>query len=492
MTDHIDNLIAELDAAPAWPLPREKRARHAAYAGRAIRKGDVDTLRHMQAWPADRQLVVDPLGKRIAHGFADFLFADPVSLEVEDQAAQEQLDLFRTENDLDHKLHRMERVIVSEGEAWWKLHTDPSIAQTPIFTWNSRRDVVPLFYGDIVLACAFVTEKRRTVEPDDAPTPGEQVWRHFELHTTGRVVNVLYRGGSETLGVRVDLGSIPETAMLAEEWKHGLPMLAGRLVNDLDDDDTLGESEYQAVESLLFALNEAATIAVENARLTGQDRVFVAGRLRQADGSFDASLQVFEAETDGATLGEGGGSPPVVAVEKHYDADPLWTHIRELVKTILSRVGMVVQIVDSSEDGKAESGTAIRLRFLPTSLAAKGKRKEHEKHLPQIAARALMVVAKPTSEGGFGLTALDTTPPAVEFGDPIPRDESAEVQDRALAVTSGIMSRRQAITEAHPDWTTAQVDDELAEIHADEGQPVDPPPAPHEPPDPVDPPPVPA
>ena len=52
------------------------------------------------------------------------------------------------------------------------------------------------------------------------------------------------------------------------------------------------------------------------------------------------------------------------------------------------------------------------------------------------------------------------------------------------------MSRRQAITEAHPDWTTAQVDDELAEIHADEGQPADPPPAPHEPPAPVDPPPV--
>lgn len=488
MTDYIDTLIAELDAAPAWPLPREKRAIQAAYAGRALRKGDVDTLRHMQAWPVDRQLVVDPLAKRIAHGFADFLFADPVSLEVEDENAQEQVDLFRTENDLDHKLHRMERVIVSEGEAWWKLHTDPSIAQTPIFTWNSRRDVVPLFYGDRVLAVAFVTEKRREQEPDDAPTPGEQVWRHLELHTDGRVANVLYRGGAETLGVRVDLGSITETAMLAEEWRHGVPMLAGRLVNDLDDDDSLGESEYTAVQPLLFALNEAATIAVENARLTGQDRVFVAGRLRQADGSFDASLQVFEAETDGATLGDAGGSPPVVAVEKHYDAEPLWMHIRELVKTTLSRVGMVVQIVDSSEDGKAESGTAIRLRFLPTSLAAKGKRKEHEKHLPQIVARALMVVAKPTSEGGFGREGLATDPPAVEFGDPIPRDESAETKDRALAVTSQIMSRRQAIMDAHPDWTSAQVDDELAAIREDEGALVEPPPAPHDPPVPTDPP----
>ena len=485
MTDYIDTLIAELDAAPTWPLPREKRAIQAAYAGRALRKGDVETLRHMQAWPPDRQLVVDPLAKRIAHGFADFLFADPVSLEVEDEAAQEQVDLFRTENDLDHKLHRMERVIVSEGEAWWKLHTDPSIAQTPIFTWNSRRDVVPLFYGDRVLAVAFVTEKRREQEPDDAPAPGEQVWRHLELHTDGRVANVLYRGGAETLGVRVDLGSITETAMLAEEWRHGVPMLAGRLVNDLDDDDSLGESEYTAVQPLLFALNEAATIAVENARLTGQDRVFVAGRLRQADGSFDASLQVFEAETDGATLGDAGGSPPVVAVEKHYDAEPLWMHIRELVKTTLSRVGMVVQIVDSSEDGKAESGTAIRLRFLPTSLAAKGKRKEHEKHLPQIVARALMVVAKPASEGGFGIEGLATDPPAVEFGDPIPRDESAETKDRALAVTSQIMSRRQAITDAHPDWTPEQVDEELANIREDEGAPVDTPPAPHDPPVPA-------
>ena len=481
MTDYIDTLIAELDAAPAWPLPREKRAIQAAYAGRALRKGDVETLRHMQAWPPDRQLVVDPLAKRIAHGFADFLFADPVSLEVEDEAAQEQVDLFRTENDLDHKLHRMERVIVSEGEAWWKLHTDPSIAQTPIFTWNSRRDVVPLFYGDRVLAVAFVTEKRREQEPDDAPAPGEQVWRHLELHTDGRVANVLYRGGAETLGVRVDLGSITETAMLAEEWRHGVPMLAGRLVNDLDDDDSLGESEYTAVQPLLFALNEAATIAVENARLTGQDRVFVAGRLRQVDGSFDASLQVFEAETDGATLGEAGGSPPIVAVEKHYDAEPLWRHIAGIVKTTLSRVGMVVQIVDSSEEGKAESGTAIRLRFLPTALAAKGKAKEHAEAIPHIVSLALQIIAKPTGDGGFGRQ-VAPDPPAIEFENPIPVDESEETKDRALAVTSGILSRRQAITEAHPDWTPQQVDEELAEIRADEGAPAEPPPAPHDPP----------
>ena len=480
MSDHIDTLIAELDAAPAWPLPRERHAVTVSLEGRALRRADTEELRRVQGWDADRTMVVDPLARRIAFGFADFLFSEPIRLEVEDQAAQAEIDAFRDANRLDAKLHRAERQIVSEGEAWWKLHTEPALADVPLISWCSRRDVVPLFYGDRVIACAFVTEKYRESETIDEKTV-EKVWRHVEAHGAGRVLNVLYLGTSDSLGTRIPLEQLPHTAGLNPEWEHGLPMLAGRIVNDLDDDDTQGVSEYEPVRDLLFALNEAATIAVENARLTGQDRVFVAGRLRQVDGSFDASLQVFEAETDGATLGEAGGSPPIVAVEKHYDAEPLWRHIAGIVKTTLSRVGMVVQIVDSSEEGKAESGTAIRLRFLPTALAAKGKAKEHAEAIPHIVSLALQIIAKPTGDGGFGRQ-VAPDPPAIEFENPIPVDESEETKDRALAVTSGILSRRQAITEAHPDWTPQQVDEELAEIRADEGAPAEPPPAPHDPP----------
>lgn len=482
MTDFADQLILELDAAPSWPLPREKHAITQALDGRAIRRGDADDLKRLAGFDQDRRLYVDPLGRRIAFGFADFLFSEPTELRAANEGAQGELDAFADTNSLQARLHRAARVSVSEGEVWWKLHTNPGVADTAMVRFCSRRDVVPLLDGDMVLAAAFVTERGRE-RPESEEHPVEIVYRHAEVHTNGRVVNVLYRGTPDTLGKRVELVARPETAMLAEALEHGLPMWAGRIVNDLDDDDTMGVSEYESVEDLLVALCEAVTIGVENARLTGQDRVMVAGKLRQADGSFDASMQVFETEADGATLGEAAGSPPVLAIEKKYDAEPLWMHIRNLVHTILSRVGLVVQLIGQDEGGKAETGTAIRLRFMPTNQASKGKVREFTLGIATFSGLALAIAALEQAKGGFGRTVAGDALaelPAVEFGNPIPVDEHERTNDLAVAVTGEIMSRETAVREQHPDWSDEQVDEELQRIREDlGGDPVAPdPPAP--------------
>lgn len=483
--DFADQLILELDAAPSWPLPRERHAITQALDGRAIRRGDADDLKRLAGFDADRRLYVDPLGRRIAFGFADFLFSEPTELIAAADGTQDELDAFADTNGLQARLHRAARVSVSEGEVWWKLHTNVAVADTAMVRFCSRRDVVPLLDGDIVLAAAFVTERGRTAPSDEEAEKGVEtvVFRHAEVHTNGRVVNVLYRGTPETLGRRVELTARPETAMLAEALDHGLPMWAGRIVNDLDDDDTMGVSEYQSVGDLLVALCEAVTIGVENARLTGQDRVMVAGKLRRADGSFDASMQVFETEADGGTLGESAGSPPVLAIEKRYDAEPLWMHIRQLVHTILSRVGLVVQLIGQDEGGKAETGTAIRLRFMPTQQASKGKVREFTNGIATFTALSLAIAGLEQAKGGFGRSVSGDALaelPAVEFGNPIPVDEHERTNDLAVAVTGEIMSRETAVREQHMDWSDEQVADELRRIREDLGaDPVVPdPPAP--------------
>jgi hypothetical protein len=237
--DFADQLILELDAAPAWPLPRERHAITQALDGRAIRRGDADDLKRLAGFDADRRLYVDPLGRRIAFGFADFLFSEPTELRAVVEGTQDELDAFADTNSLQARLHRAARVSVSEGEVWWKLHTNAAVADTAMVRFCSRRDVVPLLDGDMVLAAAFVTERGRE-RPASEEDVGEIVFRHAEIHTNGRVVNVLYRGTQEQLGRRVELTARPETALLAEVLDHGLPMWAGRIVNDLDDDDYRG------------------------------------------------------------------------------------------------------------------------------------------------------------------------------------------------------------------------------------------------------------
>jgi hypothetical protein len=367
-------------------------------------------------------------------------------------------------------------MIVSEGEQWWKLHVNIAVAKVPLLTWTSRRFVVPLLHGDVVLAAAFVTERARTMETyrQGDEDPCEVVWRHAEVHTAGRVINVLYRGLPDQLGARVDLTQRSETAGLNPEWAHGLPMLAGRVVNDLDDDDTLGVSDYDQITDELFALDEAITISTENTRLTAVDRIAVAGKFTQQDGSFDASMQVFqiEGDTGGVVLGEGSdGRPPIVQIEKRYDADPLWLHIDKLVRTILSRVGLVAEVIgDHSHSGGEVTAPAMRLRFVPTRNAAAGKLREWRHQLPRILEVMLLLAGLDLADGGCGQTVTKPERPSIEFGDALPEDGGEIVTQVVTAIAGEVMSRETGIRRLHPEWDDPEVDAELQRIRDDLGQ----------------------
>lgn len=375
-------------------------------------------------------------------------------------------------------LHRAERIIVSEGEAWWKWHVNRTVAPVPLIEWRSRLNVVPFFYGERILACAFVTEVGcETSGGGEGEDAVETVWRLAEIHTDKRVVNVLYRGSRSAIGTRAALTDKFTPEQLADEWKHGLPMLAGRIVNEIDDDDTLGQSDYDQVRDQFLALNEATTIAYENARLTAKDRIFTAGRFTRADGSFDTSLDVFQVETDGGTLGEGSDKPPIVAMEKSFDAAPLIAHHKHLEQIALTRVGLVVQLVGESTGGYAETGAAIKLRYLPTINAAKGKAREWV-GLPTIVDLGLRVRGLPVEQGGFGSEYVDKGLPSIERADGIPVDEGEDIRSHALAVSGEIESRETAVRALHQDWDDKQIEDELDRIRGDLDPNFTPPPPP--------------
>jgi hypothetical protein len=473
--DAVDELLAELDTAGCWPLDRELHVHNTLRQRRALRTGDKTWLRTLGGWDIDRPIVHDSLARRIAFGFADFLYGRDPDIIAADESDQRTLDEAIEENRLAARLHRAERMIVSEGEAWWKLHVNRAVAPCALLTWTSRLYVVPLLYGDRVLACAFVTQRAKDYEPGEKPDdpPIEIIYRHAEIHGPGRVINVLYKGTPEELGRRVALDSRPETAGYNPEWNHGLPMIAGRIVNDFEDDECLGVSDYDQVMDELIALDEAITTSVENTRLTAVDRVAVSGEFTRQDGSFDASMQVFQVRSEGGeTLGEGGKSGvPLAYLEKRYDAEPLWLHITKLVQTILSRVGLVAEFIgDNDRSGQAPSGAAIRLRFIPTTNAAEGKLREHRHDVPHIAELILQIAKLPAANGGFGQSVTVSGPPAVEFADILPQDESETTTDVSTAVTAEVMSRRTAIRTLHPEWDDEQIDDELADIQRDLGQ----------------------
>lgn len=470
MTDYADVLLAELEASKKWPPDDVAKAWREITHRRAFRINDRPVLKALSRWDRhtrdglERDYVIDPLARLIAKAFSDFLFGEAPVATTEATGDQGTLDSILKENKFEIRAHRGEQVVISEGEAWWKLLVNRDVCPFPQIEFTSRLCVIPLFYGERVLACAFINEQTDASDK-------EIVWRHLEVHTDLRVVNRLYRGDKEKLGTSVKLDSITATEGLQEEWQHGLPILAGRVVNDIDEDPTLGLSEYDAVQDQLLALNEASTIAVENARLTAKDRYFVAGKFREADGTFDASMDVYELNQGSSVLGDDGPNSklPILAVEKTFDAEPLILHMTELTRTILSRVGLVPEIVGqkASDAGRAESGTAIRLRFLPTVNAALGKAREWSASLPVILDLLLKVNALSVDDGGFGGTYVGKEPPAVALGDVLPVDNSDDVNTHVRAVTGEIESRFLAVQSLHPDWTEDKVQEELDRIIAE-------------------------
>lgn len=385
---------------------------------------------------------------------------------------QDRLNDIVEANELPAELHYAEVISSSEGEVWWRIYVDRGQSNYPIIEWHSRSHVRPLYRGRKLIAAAFVSEiHRETVE--DQWT----VWRYIEIHAEGVVRNLLYYGTITSLGAERPLSERPETAGLESEWEHELGMLCGRVYNKLGRDRRVGISDYQNVEELLFSLNEAMTIGHENMRLTAKKRIAVPREAIGESGTFDASEDVIvmdEPLDDQLGVKTGGGKFAVL--EYSFEATALIEWKLDLIATILSRVGIVAEFasagggVRSSGGGgvAALSGTALRMRLIPTTLSTKGKARPWDSTLPRILMLAQQIDALPEEQGGFGRSwNYPADPPAVERGEPLPTDESEETQRHVTAVSGQVESRKTAISEMHPAWDEDQVQEELDQIETE-------------------------
>jgi len=488
-------LLAELQRTDCWPLKRERKPINAIRRRRAFYESDERIIKTIANWhdrsrtlfvgDSPRQYIIDPLAARIAEGYADFLFGDDIEVDVNgpdgidvseltaSDSTQDDVWLANIveENQLDSELWAAEARCVSEGEVWWHLFVDRDASDVPVLEWISRMNVVPLYRGKRLVAAALV---QHIGTEGDGNT--ERWYRLAQVHSDGHVINALFMGGRDKLGTQVPLTAQEITATYMEEWNHGLPMLAGRVKNGFTASGNLGFSEYDRIEGLLLELNEARTIGAENARLTAKKRLFANASMMSTDEtglpSFPTGDDVIITDPGGGVLGGGSDKPPVTAVEYSFDAAPLIAHTQEVERTILSRVGLVPQFIGTDvTGGSSDSGTAIRLRFMPTVNAAKGKAREWDTNLPKILQLAMLVDQLPEINGGFGRPYLYAGfAPSVERGSVLPEDEGEEIRNLALSVSSEIMSRESAVRCLHDDWTDQQVEDEVARIAVDIGQ----------------------
>lgn len=503
--DPVAELLARIRKSREWPLKSEARIWQRVLAWRAFLECDRDALQVVADWKdRDRPYRVDGLPETIVDTWADHLFSEDVDVTPGAEADAQLLDELLGD-DLTDELRAAERDYVApEGEGWWRAYVDQDVADAPIIEFHSRASIVPLYVGKRLMAAALVTVLER---PELNADEGRQispnaVYRHFEINAAGVVQHVVFRGTDRKLGTEVPLDEHPETAPLAEElgedgrWNHGGPMLMGRVINKRGRDPRLGVSEYSTIKDQLLDLNEAATIGAENARLTAKKRAVVdssvltpaptrpngaphpdnltddgEGGLVPINGRpwFNAGEDLLVVDTVNEELGRDSGGIFKV-LEYSFDAEALITYKRDLVETALTRLRITPQWVGvnvGSSDGYAITGTALRLRAIPTTRAGNSKGKQWDREAPRMIRALQFLDALEEALGGFGRpwTGADLLP-GFKRGNPMPVDELESATVEATLVGAGVKSVEQSVKDQHPDWSEEAIADEVKLIAA--------------------------
>jgi hypothetical protein len=452
-------LVQSLEAEGKWPPEREKRVWRDVTFWCALRDSDRRILAERQKAAAEHYKI-DPLPEKIAEAFSDLVWPEDPTFTATAEGDQEALDELVAENQLGSRLKEATDQQVSEGSTWWRIFSDPDMAEAPLLDFHSRLDVLPLFVGGTLRAVAFWSRLDGTRANVHA--------RHFEIHEDGRVHNLLYVGTPRTLGKPAALDSHEETAGLREVWDHGLRMLAGWVPNRTRRGVKEGVSEFDPIQDFLLELNESLETGSKNRSLTARKRVVVPQSALGPDGTFDPDIEaIVDEQVDTGDVGGAGGANRFRVLEYSFDAQALIDYQNDIALRALTRVGIAAQFIGvPTPDGSAESGTAMRLRLIPSTNAARGKAKPWDDNLPTIISRMMEVANLPREAGGFAAS-FTVDEPAIERGHPLSEDPVERSGRLATLKTAGLVSVEQAVREQHPEWDDDQVDEEVGRIKSD-------------------------
>lgn len=483
-------LLARVERQTKWPHDSERSYLTDLNTWAAVYDLDRDALKRVGGWRDTRRTYkIDPLGERIADAWAAYLFnEDPRLAPAADGDLENLMALYRDGVGGTSELERAGGLCIAEGEIWPRIYVDELAAPRPLLDWVSRRQVFPLWVGPRLAGAAVWTELPR---PPKA-RKGE-VYRHFEVHVADTVLNRLYVGKAQELGTRVELEAHPDLAGLDEWWDHELGLLIGRIPNKLRRDRTRGVSDFRGILDYLLDLNEACTIGSSNMRLTARRRLVLSAAYanRQATrddleltpeeqvnatasrapkAEFDPAEEVLIEDPLDTELGR-EGKDPLRILEYSFDAEPLIAWKRELVESAVTRVGLMPQYVGagSPADGSyAISGTALRLRLIPTDSVGRAKGRYWLSAMPRILSRMAQLDAKPQAATGFGRPWENAEgTPVFERRPGIPVDELEEAQKHQARRAAGIESVYTGVRESHPDWTDDEVKAEVDRIRED-------------------------
>lgn len=474
---HIADIWADMAEADVW-YTGDRTALAEYYTTRAQSARHRERLRdHIWAQPRpldspERRLHI-PLAGDIAAASADMLYSEPLRLTVDDPATQARLDELVHDGGMRMRLLECAEQTAALGDGYLTLAWDRDLVDRPILVPRAGDTAIPVLRYGRLLEVVFWQELARD---------GHRVIRLLERHAveggTGYIEYALYEGTSTSLGRRVDYGAHPDpaeaemlTRITDDQGRQvtGIPMLTATHIPNVRPNRRhrgwYGRSDYTGIYDQMAALDQTWTSLMRDIRL-GQGRVHLpAGALQPLGEGQGAAWDPWrEAYTELEIPPDPSGRNGALTVTQFQIR--VEEHLRTATALISSAVrsaGYSGETFGIVTEGGEQTATEVAARRSRTTAT---RERKVEYQAPAI--RRIVEAMLALDRQQFGRTDVIPQAPTVEWPPAHQPTMLERAQTIQLLATAEAVSTELRVRMLHPDWTEAEITEEVARIRQDQ------------------------
>lgn len=413
-----------------------------------------------------RTMVHLPIASDVAATSANLLFSEAPDFQYDEKAdGGDRVKAFIDDNGLHNLLLEGAEMAAGLSGLFLKLDVDPSIMGVPIVSVVTPYHALPEFQRGRLKAVTFWS----VVRQEDSGT----VWRLFEdrrVENGQLVVRYrLYDGRDDRIGRLRGLNSIEETSQLGlQDMIYNINALATVYIpnmrpNRLQPGSPLGVADYQGAIGLLDSLDEAWSALMREIRL-GAAKLLVDEEILDEHGRYNTLDEVF-VKLKMSDLRVGNESyDPIEQIQFDMRIEEMLRGIEALSTEIITRCGYSPQTFGFDIQGRAESGTALRIRERKSLLTREKKSRYWRPALRSLFWQAQLLDVESALSTGYTPQDVDVILQDSVVPDPKEISETIRNLEQARAISTYMKVKLQ-----HPDWDETAVAEEVERIHKERG-----------------------
>lgn len=420
-----------------------------------------------------------PIAGDIASMSSNLLFSEaPKLIYEENNKAGERIKYFLEDNGFINQLLEGAELNAAFSGCFLKLDIDTRLSKLPLLSVITPMNAFPTFLRGRLWEVLFYREVK---------TQKDSIYRLFENRKrtsdgSGYIVEYkLYKGGEGKLGYSVDLNSIEEVASLnLKDIVHnnvnglGVVYVPNMRPNKLVPGSSLGINDYHACISLMDSLDFAWTSWIRDIEL-GMGQIFVDEELLQREdtGAFGTDKSILNAfsKLQKCFLSlnmsnyrmAGSNVKPIDVVQFEMRVEEHVKSCAEMTKQIINMSGYSLSTFGFDTDGRAESGTALRIRERKSWLTREKKGRYWQ---PAIVGLLLQMQQLDNS---INTVYYNPEIVGVEIEDSIIIDVKEQSETVRNLEQAKAVSTMVKVKMLHPEWNNEEIEAETSRILDESG-----------------------